>query len=93
MWVDFFKKMQTQKRKLENLELVRNVAWMEVGASMPACNMAVANPCTEASEMPFRRKCFLRALPHPFPVQEKTISVLKLKSCGWNKRKKKRKWD
>lgn len=50
----FFKKKnpQAQKSKLENLELAKNVVWMSIGARMPACNMAAANLCIGASEMP-----------------------------------------
>ena len=43
---------QNQRSKPKSIKLVKNVAWMRVGDSVPACNMAVANPCTGASEMP-----------------------------------------
>lgn len=44
-------KSRLKNINLESLKLVKNVAWVNAGASTPACDMAVANPSIRAGEI------------------------------------------
>lgn len=50
------KKVQTQKCKPESIKLVKNVAWLRVGASKPVCNVGVA------SGLPREAQCMAQLL-------------------------------
>lgn len=48
----YFEKCELKNVDLRASRISTSVAWMRVRASMLACNMSAANPCTRASELP-----------------------------------------